>query len=62
MKVAGGKPRGDIPQVPAVQGNIEEETLAIRRGGISNGNEIGENIAVIKRTPGHGIYIHRASD
>lgn len=34
-----------------MQGNIEEETFAIHRGGISNGNEIGENIAVIKRTP-----------
>lgn len=59
MKVVGGKPRGDVSQVPAVQGNIEEETLAIRRGGISNGNEIRENITVIKRKPGHGIYIHR---
>ena len=43
--------RGQYLKVPAVQGNIEKETLAIHRGGISNGNEIGENIAIIKREP-----------
>ncbi len=54
--------RGQFLKVPAVQGNIEKETLAIHRGGIGNGNEIEENIAIIKREPGHGIYIHRAFD
>ena len=35
----------------------EEETLAIHRDRGTNGNEIGENITIIKRKPRHGLYI-----
>ena len=55
-KHTGGKPRGTVPHSPAMQSNIKEETLSIRRDWRNNGNEIGENIAVIKRKSRHGLY------
>ena len=33
------------------------QTLAIHRDRGTNGNEIGENITIIKRKPRHGLYI-----
>lgn len=40
-KHTGGKPRGTVPHSPAMQSNIKEETLSIRRDWRNNGNEIG---------------------
>lgn len=42
--------------------NIKEETLTIHRGGITNGNEIRENIPTVAGESRHGIHINRASD
>lgn len=59
---AGGKRKGDVPHTSAIQNHIKEETLSIHRDRRNNGNEIGENIIAVKRKPGHGIYIDRASN
>ena len=58
----GGKAREAAPHSPAMRSNISEETLAIHRDGRNNGNETGENIAIITRKSGHGVHVHRASD
>ena len=57
-----GKRKRDAPHIPAMQNYIEEETLSIPRDRRTNGNEIGENITIVKRTSGHGIYICGTSD
>ena len=37
-----------VPHTLAMQDNIKEETLSIRRDRSNNGNKIGENITTIK--------------
>lgn len=61
MPPEGSGERGE-PRTSAMQNYIEKETLSIPRDRRNNGNEIVENIAIIKREPGHGIYVHWASD
>ena len=57
----GSGERG-VPRTPAMQNYIKKETLSVHRDRRNSGNEIGENIAVVKRKPGHGIYKHWPSD
>ena len=57
-----GSGEGGVPCTSAMQNYIKEETLSIPRDRRNNGNEIGENIADVKREPGHGIHIHRTFD
>ncbi len=40
-----------MPRSSGLRNYIKEETLAIHRGRGTNGNEIGENITIIKRNP-----------
>lgn len=42
-----GSRKGAVPRSPSMQSNIEEETLTIHRGGMTDENEIGENIPTI---------------
>ena len=46
-----------MPRSSGLRNYIKEETLAIHRDRGTNGNEIGENITIIKRKPRHGLYI-----
>ena len=46
-----------VPHGSGLRNYIKEETLAIHRDRGTNGNEIGENITIIKRKPRHGLYI-----
>ena len=52
----GGKSRERaVPHSFGLRNYIKEETLAIHRDRGTNGNEIGENITIIKRKSRHGI-------
>lgn len=55
VKTAGGKLRGANPQAPAVQGNIEEETLSIHRGGKAMGTKL-ERISQLSRESSDMIF------
>ena len=55
MKTAGGKLRGANPQAPAVQGNIEEETLSIHRRGKATGTKL-ERISQLSRESSDMIF------
>ena len=46
-----------VPRSSGLRNYIKEETLAIHRDRGTNGNEIGENITIIKRESGHGLYV-----
>ena len=50
-----------VPRSSDLRNYIKEETLAIHRDRRTNGNEIGENITIIKRKSKHGFHISRAS-
>ena len=50
-----------MPRSSGLRNYIKEETLAIHRDRGTNGNEIGENITIIKRKPRYGLYITGAS-
>ena len=51
-----------VPHGSGLRNYIKEETLAIHRDRGTNGNEIGENITIIKRKSRHGIHIFGTSD
>lgn len=55
-----GSREGVAPRNPAMQSYIKKETLTIRRDRNHNGNEIGENIAVIKGKSRDGVQLNRA--
>ena len=46
-----------VPHSSGLRNYIKEETLAIHRDRGTNGNEIGENITIIKRKSRHGIVV-----
>ena len=46
-----------VPRSFGLRNYIKEETLAIHRDRGTNGNEIGENITIIKRESRHGLYV-----
>ena len=62
VKAAGGKPRGGKSSSHCCARQYRRGNIGHTQRWKCNGNEIGENIAVIKREPGHGLYIHRAFD
>ena len=49
-----------VPRSSGLRNYIKEETLAIHRDRESNGNEIGENITIIKGKSRYGVYFNRA--
>ena len=50
-----------VPHSSGLRNYIKEETLAIHRDRGTNGNEIGENITIIKGKSRYGIYVFRTS-
>ncbi|MCI5510454.1 MAG: hypothetical protein MR436_08480 [Eubacterium sp.] len=60
-EVSEGSREGTVPRSSGLRNYIKEETLAIPRDRRTNGNEIGENITIIKRESRHGLYVSGAS-